>query len=107
MFFFRKTRLALEVIREIDIQISSETQSCLLSLLLYSAKQNHLLLKEVGSRLSERESMLMAAISVASNSTAVEELCRVTRLDFSDSIRVMMSLDRAARKVAVEYAINI
>lgn len=106
MIFFPKTRLALEIIGAMDEPISSATRSCLLSLLLYGAKQNRLLERQVGASHSARESMLIAARSVASNATAGAELCRVATLDFPQSIRVMLSLERATSTVAERHGLR-
>jgi hypothetical protein len=106
MIFFPKTRLALEIIGAMDEPISSATRSCLLSLLLYGAKQSRLLERQVGGSLSARESMLIVAKSIATNATAVAELCQVAALDFSQSIRVMMSLERATSTVAEMHGLG-
>ncbi len=106
MIFFRKTRLALEIIGAMNEPISSATRSCLLSLLLYGAKQNRLLERQVGASLSARESMLIVARSIANNATAVEELCRVAELEVSQSMRVMASLERATSTVAEMHGLK-
>jgi hypothetical protein len=106
MIFFPKTRLALEVIGAMDEPISPATRSCLVSLLVYGAKQSRLLERQVGASLSARESMLLVARSTATNATAVAELCRVAVLDFSQSVRVMMSLERATSTVAEMHGLR-
>lgn len=110
MFFSPLSKLATEIIRDVDYALTSSAASCLKSMIMHAAKQTQALEKNVGTkkekRLSDTELILMSATTVARNASALNELCRVTGADVAGGFRVMMALHFAADKFAVRHRLG-
>jgi hypothetical protein len=110
MFFSQLSKLATEIINDIDYSLNPSAASCLKSMLIYAVKQSQSLEKYVGTpkekRLSDAELILTSAASVAQNATALSEFCRVTGADIADGFRVMLALNVAVDKFAGRHGLS-
>jgi len=109
MFFFPKTRVGLEIINAVDVPVSSAIRSCLLSMLMFGAKQLRLT-QQASNRsaaiTTTRELMLISATGLCTNRTAALELSRVAKIDLREANRVLLSLREAARLLIDKYGLK-
>ena len=102
MFFPRRT-WALRITERMGLAGNSNETALLVDLLIWSAKEEAELMKEaIGKTLSKAEGILMGALTMVNNHSAIVKVSRDLRILPQDAEKLLLSMRKSALELASE-----